>query len=421
MADQTGSATAAGGGENRRASPRRPASAIPNLQARLVAGPDVRLIDVSRRGVLIETPSRLLPGSAVRVKFVVEDKTLVLRGGVVRSNVRNVTDTGLLYRTAVAFDQDISLCDPSLWQEPVQPSPVLSVVPAHSRTRTRPRCPRARRRRRSSPCLRPTGTTSGRCSRSTTGRGGGSSPRVHATALLHRAPFRRRRGPAGAGETDAARPRRGVRHCARCAAAPPRRPGRCGRAGGHGPPVARPAEDDRGDPRGITGDIAHRAGPSGADLLAADAVLAGADDTLVKHKEFVLQAPALFIQIARRRDRNPRIAARLRVLFAGGPAADPPDSDEHLDVMPVDQGWWTAPGERTAAIRPDVIVLDEHNGATAMPRPSVRCTRAESRRPWRWSPRARRRSPPPPTSGWESRRPWPLRTARACVNCCGRW
>lgn len=130
MADQTGSATAAGGGENRRASPRRPASAIPNLQARLVAGPDVRLIDVSRRGVLIETPSRLLPGSAVRVKFVVEDKTLVLRGGVVRSNVRNVTDTGLLYRTAVAFDQDISLCDPSLWQEPVQPSPVLSVVPS---------------------------------------------------------------------------------------------------------------------------------------------------------------------------------------------------------------------------------------------------------------------------------------------------
>lgn len=128
MAEQSPPAT---GGEERRTSPRRPASAVPNLQAKLVAGPDVRLIDISRRGVLIETPTRLLPGSPVRMRFVVDANTLVLRGAVVRSAVRSVTDTGLLYLTAVAFDEDISVCDPSLWHEPAaEPAPPsqLSIV-----------------------------------------------------------------------------------------------------------------------------------------------------------------------------------------------------------------------------------------------------------------------------------------------------
>jgi hypothetical protein len=124
MAEHSQSAAS---GDERRASPRLPASAVPNLQAKLVAGPDVRLIDVSRRGVLVETPTRLLPGSPVRMRFVVEDATLVLRGAVVRSTVRSVTDTGLLYWTAVAFGEDISVCDPSLWIQP--PPPPVSATP----------------------------------------------------------------------------------------------------------------------------------------------------------------------------------------------------------------------------------------------------------------------------------------------------
>lgn len=104
--------------EERRRSPRRPASMVPNLKARLLAGPDVRLLDISRRGVQLETDTRLLPGSPIRIKFVADDRNVIMKGCVVRSSVAVVSGTGLVYRTAVSFDEDIALCDASLWDEP---------------------------------------------------------------------------------------------------------------------------------------------------------------------------------------------------------------------------------------------------------------------------------------------------------------
>lgn len=130
-------------GSERRTSPRRPASLIPNLKARLVAGTEVRLVDVSRRGVLLETDTRLLPGSPIRIKFVADDANMVLKGCVVRSSVNIVSGEGLVYRTAVSFDEDISLCDASLWEdtsaqdhadEPAPLSLVASNTPAEPET-----------------------------------------------------------------------------------------------------------------------------------------------------------------------------------------------------------------------------------------------------------------------------------------------
>lgn len=101
--------------EERRRSVRLPASAVPYLAARLVGGPDVRLINISRRGVLVETTTRLLPGSPVGIKFVAADATLILRGCVVRSSVAVLNGSALRYHTAVSFSEDIGLCDASLW------------------------------------------------------------------------------------------------------------------------------------------------------------------------------------------------------------------------------------------------------------------------------------------------------------------
>lgn len=118
-------------GADRRTSPRVPASSVPNLKARLLAGPDVRLVDLSRRGVLLETQTRLLPGSPIRLKFVADDATLVLKGAVVRSSVSTFGEQGLVYRTAVAFDEDISICDESLWSvDPREDAPVGFARPA---------------------------------------------------------------------------------------------------------------------------------------------------------------------------------------------------------------------------------------------------------------------------------------------------
>lgn len=112
--------------DERRRSPRRPASVVPNLRARLLAGPDVRLVNLSRRGVLLETDSRLLPGSPIRIKFVADDANVVMKGCVVRSSVAVVSGEGVVYRTAISFEEDIALCDASLWEEDpvVEPEPI---------------------------------------------------------------------------------------------------------------------------------------------------------------------------------------------------------------------------------------------------------------------------------------------------------
>ena len=109
-------------GENRRSSVRLPAEKLPQLKARLVAGPDVRLVDVSRRGILLETDTRLLPGCPIRVRFVTDDATLILKGRVIRSSVAMVSGEGMVYRTGVSFDEDISVCDEALRREEAEAS-----------------------------------------------------------------------------------------------------------------------------------------------------------------------------------------------------------------------------------------------------------------------------------------------------------
>lgn len=123
---------------DRRQAPRAPATALPELAARLIGGPDVRLVDLSRRGVQLETESRLLPGSPVRLRFAAGDHTLVLKGSVVRSSVSAVTEEGLVFRTAVEFGEDISLVAPAFNGEvgahransATRPGGALALVPA---------------------------------------------------------------------------------------------------------------------------------------------------------------------------------------------------------------------------------------------------------------------------------------------------
>lgn len=117
---------------NRRQSRRRPARDIPYLGARLVGGPPVELLDVSRRGILFQTSTRLHPGSPIAVKLVAADAGMVLRGSVVRSTVAVLNGAEVKYHTAVAFDDDITLCDEGLWTEEVEegpPGPADSTAP----------------------------------------------------------------------------------------------------------------------------------------------------------------------------------------------------------------------------------------------------------------------------------------------------
>ncbi len=102
-------------GRNRRLFARVPAGVVPQLTARVVGGPQVRLIDISQRGALVETTLHLRPGRPVSIRFVAADTTFTLTGAVVRSSVAVLDDQGVKYHTALSFKKDVQFCpDPPL-------------------------------------------------------------------------------------------------------------------------------------------------------------------------------------------------------------------------------------------------------------------------------------------------------------------
>lgn len=98
-------------GRERRVHPRIPAEAVPYLTASLAGGPQVRLLDLCKRGVQLETTVHMRPGATVAIRFLCGDASLVLAGAVVRSTVSVLeTGGGVTYHTALAFNEELTLC-----------------------------------------------------------------------------------------------------------------------------------------------------------------------------------------------------------------------------------------------------------------------------------------------------------------------
>jgi hypothetical protein len=74
-------------------------------RARLRAGREAAVVNVSAAGALIETPDRLLPGTRVRLEIPAPPGSLVAAGRVIRATVFAVSaEQGVRYRGAVNFD-----------------------------------------------------------------------------------------------------------------------------------------------------------------------------------------------------------------------------------------------------------------------------------------------------------------------------
>ena len=97
--------------ENRRQHRRIPASSLPSLTARMSGGAAVKLLDVSRRGVRLETNLHMRPGQTVCIRFVAADATVTLTAAVVRATVAHVDSNGIRYETALSLAGDLLLCD----------------------------------------------------------------------------------------------------------------------------------------------------------------------------------------------------------------------------------------------------------------------------------------------------------------------
>ena len=96
---------------NRRQHRRVPANLLPSLTARLSGGSEVKLLDVSRRGVRLQTTMHMRPGQTVAIRFVAADATVTLSAAVVRATVAHVDAEGIRYETALSLAGDLLLCE----------------------------------------------------------------------------------------------------------------------------------------------------------------------------------------------------------------------------------------------------------------------------------------------------------------------
>lgn len=77
------------------------------LSTRVGDGHPARLVDVSSGGALVDTPLRLLPGSAVEMRLATRRDRIAIRGEVVRCSVNRLQP--MVYRGAVRFERRLPM------------------------------------------------------------------------------------------------------------------------------------------------------------------------------------------------------------------------------------------------------------------------------------------------------------------------
>lgn len=103
---------------DRREATRHDATRKPTrMVARVIGASEVRLLDISRRGVLLETPTRLQFGAKATIRFTTCDASVHVRAHVVRSRVAGLGEV-VVYHTALRFDDELHLADVLAHQQP---------------------------------------------------------------------------------------------------------------------------------------------------------------------------------------------------------------------------------------------------------------------------------------------------------------
>lgn len=94
--------------DNDRKTSRFDASAIPSLKSVHIAeGPGIKLINISRRGALIETQKEMSPGSGVSLRIVTAEAVYLIKGWILRCNVHTI-DKASAYQCAISFEKDFT-------------------------------------------------------------------------------------------------------------------------------------------------------------------------------------------------------------------------------------------------------------------------------------------------------------------------
>jgi PilZ domain len=79
-----------------------------SAQVRIRSGHPAVVLNISAGGVLVESESRLPPGTTIEMIFEEPDKRVSVKGRVLRSAVTRVLRNGVSYQVAVAFDRHLA-------------------------------------------------------------------------------------------------------------------------------------------------------------------------------------------------------------------------------------------------------------------------------------------------------------------------
>lgn len=95
-------------GDERRKRRRVPAHLLPTLSTQLSGGAPVTLLDVSHRGVRLETTRHMRPGQTVAIRFSVDGRDVTINAVVVRASVAHLESDDVRYETGLALSDDFS-------------------------------------------------------------------------------------------------------------------------------------------------------------------------------------------------------------------------------------------------------------------------------------------------------------------------
>jgi len=115
---------------DRRTETRHDAARLGQVSARLIGGAEVRLVNFSNRGILVESDSRLLIGARASVRITTKDASVVVTGRVVRSRVKGLVNGVLLYDAGINLDSELSLATADMLDEPVPSAEAEASQPA---------------------------------------------------------------------------------------------------------------------------------------------------------------------------------------------------------------------------------------------------------------------------------------------------
>jgi hypothetical protein len=82
------------------------------VDARLRSGTEVRVVDISNGGMLLESATQILPGARIELFLVTQEQRWLVKGRILRCQVaRVVREDGVRYHAALAFNEPLAIFD----------------------------------------------------------------------------------------------------------------------------------------------------------------------------------------------------------------------------------------------------------------------------------------------------------------------